>query len=137
MSAGYSGTPLTKKLGIKVGHRVATFNAPSHFSELIEALPDGALIDGDSEVGIEFDVAVLFVTSERELRARFEEISPRMRKNGGLWVSWPKKSSALATRLHKGRVRSLGLEAGLVDNKICAIDEDWSGLRFVYRVSDR
>ena len=137
MSAQYSGTPLTKKLGIKAGHCVGIFNAPPHVAELLEALPDGARVEGDSDIDIQLDVAVVFVTREGELRARFEEISPRLRKNGGLWVSWPKKSSALATRLCKGRVRSVGLEAGLVDNKICAIDENWSGLRFVYRVSDR
>ena len=137
MSTAYSGTPLTKKLGIKAGHRVGIFNAPPHVSELLEALSDGALVERDSDVDIQLDVALVFVTCERELRARFEAIYPRLRKNGGLWVSWPKKTSAFATRLRKNRVRSVGLEAGLVDNKICAIDEDWSGLRFVYRVSDR
>ncbi len=137
MSVGYSGTPLAKKLGIKAGHRVGTFSAPPHFPNLLEALPADTRVDGDPGVGVELDVAVLFVSDEGELRARFREISRRIRRNGGLWVSWPKKSSALATDLREGHVRSVGLEAGLVDNKICAIDEDWSGLRFVYRVSDR
>ena len=137
MSTAYSGTPLPKKLGIKAGHRVGTFNAPPHVSDLLDALSDGVLVERDSDVDIQLDVAVVFVTCEGELKARFAEIAPRVRKNGGLWVGWPKKSSPLATRLCKGRVRSVGLEAGLVDNKICAIDEDWSGLRFVYRVSDR
>ena len=82
-------------------------------------------------------MAVVFVTDEGELTARFSEISRRLRSNGGLWVSWPKKSSPLATDLRDSHVRTVGLEAELVDNKVCAIDKDWSGLRFVYRVSDR
>ena len=82
-------------------------------------------------------MAVVFVTDEGELTARFSEISRRLRSNGGLWVSWPKKISPLATDLRDSHVRTVGLEAELVDNKVCAIDKDWSGLRFVYRVSDR
>ena len=137
MSNGYSGTPLPKKLGIKAGHRVGTFNAPSHFPDLLVMRPDDVEIESEPASDVELDVAVLFVTDEGELRARFPEISARLQPNGGLWVSWPKKSSPLATDLREGHVRTVGLEAGLVDNKICAVDEDWSGLRFVYRLSDR
>ena len=137
VSVGYSGAPLAKKLGIKGGHRVGTFNAPSHFPDLLVALPEDVRVEAEPATDVELDVAVLFVTDEGELRARFPEISRRLQSNGGLWVSWPKKSSPLATDLRGSHVRSVGLEAGLVDNKVCAVDEDWSGLRFVYRLSDR
>ena len=137
MSAGYSGTPLAKKLGIKAGHHVGTFDAPPHFPALLDPLPDDVDMKREPPPEIELDVAVFFVSDEGELRARFPGISRRLRPNGGLWVSWPKKSSPLATDLRDSHVRSIGLEAGLVDNKVCAIDNDWSGLRFVYRLSDR
>jgi hypothetical protein len=137
MSAGYSGTPLAKKLGIKEGHQVGTFNAPPHFPALLESLPDDVEIEPEPVGKVALDVAILFVTDEGELRARFAEVARCLRPNGGLWVSWPKKSSPLATDLRDSHVRTVGLAAGLVDNKVCAIDQDWSGLRFVYRLSDR
>ena len=137
MTAGYSATPLAKKLGIKAGHRVGTFNAPVHFIDLLDPLPDGVGIELEPAAGVELDVAILFVTVEGELRARFPAIAGRIQTSGGLWVSWPKKSSPLATDLRDSHVRAVGLGAGLVDNKVCAIDCDWSGLRFVYRLSDR
>lgn len=116
---------------------MGTFSAPSHFPDLLGALPDDVRVEAEPATDVELDVAILFVTDEGELRARFPEISRRLRPNGGLWVSWPKKSSPLVTDLRGSHVRSVGLEAGLVDNKVCAVDEDWSGLRFVYRLSDR
>ncbi len=99
MPAGYSGTPLSKKLGIKTGHRVGTFDAPAHFPELIDPLPDDVLVEAEPDSDLELDVAIVFVTDEGELRARFPDLSRRLRPNGGLWVSWPKKSSPLATDL--------------------------------------
>lgn len=136
-SAGYSGTPLAKKLGIKPGHVVGTFQAPKHFPDLLADLPEDARLQADPEADARLNVAVLFVTDEGELRARFPGIVRMLERDGGLWVSWPKQSSSLATELKGGQVRSIGLEKGLVDNKVCAIDEDWSGLRFVYRLKDR
>lgn len=136
-SAGYSGTPLAKKLGIKSGGRVGTFGAPPHFPDILADLPDGVTLTAEPDAAVELDVAVLFSTSEVYLETRFTEIAERLTSDGGLWVAWPKKSSPLATELRESHVRSIGLASGLVDNKICAIDEDWSGLRFVRRLVDR
>ena len=136
-SAGYSGTPLAKKLGIKAESRVGTFGAPPHFPSILEGVPDDVTLVADPDPAVELDVAVLFVTSEADLEARFAEIAERMSTSGGLWVAWPKKRSPLATELRENHVRSIGLASGLVDNKICAIDVDWSGLRFVRRLVDR
>ena len=135
--AGYSGTPLAKKLGIKSGSRVGTFVAPHHFPNILEGFPEDATLAADPDPVVELDVAVLFVTSEADVEARFAEIADRLSMSGGLWVAWPKKSSPLATELRENHVRSIGLASGLVDNKICAIDVDWSGLRFVRRLVDR
>ena len=137
MSAGYSGTPLAKKLGIKPGHIVGTFHAPDHFPALLVDLPEDVRVEAHPGGDQKLDVAMLFVTDEGTLRAEFSAVAELLRRNGGLWVSWPKQSSPLATNLKGGQVRTIGLEKGLVDNKVCAIDEDWSGLRFVYRLEDR
>jgi hypothetical protein len=137
VSAGYSGTPLAKKLGIRDGARVATLGAPSHLVSLLEPLPHGVRIRPDLRGGGEFDVLIVFVRSERELVDRFERARARLRVDGGLWVSWPKQSSPLASDLRESDVRAHGLSRGLVDNKVCAIDQDWSGLRFVVRLRDR
>ena len=137
MSAGYSGTPLARKLGIEEGHRVATLGAPAHFRGLLEPLPKGARVRADLRGRGSYDVLVVFVRSERELRDRFERARARLESDGGLWVSWPKRSSPLATTLRESDVRTFGLSTQLVDNKICAVDEDWSALRFVVRRRDR
>ena len=137
MPAGYSGTPLPRKLGIKEGHDVASVGAPEHFADLLEPLPHGVRLRSDLRSRGPFDVMVAFVRTERELRSRFERARARLAPAGGLWIAWPKQSSPLATKLKDSDVRSYGLSTGLVDNKVCAIDEDWSGLRFVVRVKDR
>ena len=137
MSAGYSGTPLARKLGIEDGHRVATLGAPSHFRTLLEPLPPRVHVQAGLRGSAAFDVLVIFVRTWRELRDRFERARARLEMDGGLWVSWPKQSSPLATALRESDVRAHGLSTGLVDNKICAVDEDWSGLRFVVRLRDR
>ena len=137
MSAGYSGTPLARKLGIKEGHRVVALGAPPHFRDLLEPLPPRVRVRTDLRGRGAFDVLVVFVRTERELRDRFERARARLEEDGGLWVSWPKQSSPLATALRESDVRAHGLASGLVDNKICAVDEDWSGLRFVVRLRDR
>ncbi len=135
MPAGYSGTPLAKKLGIKPGSRVGLIGAPADFEQTLEALPEG--VDLSRRAAGRFDVVVLFTTRGAELARRFPKLADKLRPDGGLWVAWPKKSSGVATDLDFGRVQRTGLDAGLVDNKVCAVDETWSGLRFVYRLRDR
>lgn len=135
-SAGYSGTSLVRKLGIKEGHRVAALDAPEGFGALLE-LPLGVRFLDALDDDEPFDVIVLFCTDLAALEARFPVAASRLRPAGGLWVGWVKKSSPLAGELTGDVVRAAGLAAGLVDNKVCAIDQDWSGLRFVYRLKDR
>ena len=129
--AGYSGTPLAKKLGMKPGHRVAFVNAPPGFAEQFSDVQVLARLRGP------LDVVVLFATTRTELARRFPVAKRALAGNGGLWVAWPKKASGVATDLRFEVVQPLGLAEGLVDNKVCAIDETWSGLRFVYRLADR
>ena len=137
MSAGYSGTPLAKKLGIKEGHLVAVVDAPEHLTDLLAPLPRSVRLRSDLRARRPHDVLLVFVRSEAETRAAFERAARRLAPAGGLWICWPKQSSALATELKEAHVRAHGLSTGLVDNKICAVDEDWSGLRFVVRLADR
>lgn len=132
--AGYSGTPLPKKLGIKEGSRIALINAPTDFARELE-LPDNAQIV--TRVTKPLDIALLFVLTERALLRDFDKLAKKLATNGMIWVAWPKKSSGVATDLSFERVQLIGLESGLVDVKICAIDEVWSGLKFVIRLKDR
>jgi hypothetical protein len=133
--AGYSGTPLPKKLGIKEGARVALIEAPEGFSRLLAPLP--AAVSFVTSPRATFDVAVAFFTRMGELSRRFPTLVKRLEPAGGLWVAWPKKSSGVQTDLDENRIRDIGLATGLVDNKVCAIDDTWSGLRFVIRLADR
>lgn len=137
MPAGYSGTPLPKKLGIKEGHEVATSGAPPHFRALLDPLPPSVRLRTDLRGKGPFDVLIVFVRSEGELSRRFDRAASRLEPSGGLWVAWPKQSSPIATEVKDSHVRAYGLASGLVDNKVCAIDENWSGLRFVVRREDR
>jgi hypothetical protein len=134
-SAGYSGTPLVRKLGIKPGARLALIAAPEGFDEVLGELPDGVEVRRRARGS--FDVIVVFCTRRSELQRRLATLRSALDQAGGLWVAWPKRSSGMATELGDGAVRELGLAAGLVDNKVCALDETWSGLRFVYRLVDR
>jgi hypothetical protein len=131
--AGYSETPLPKKLGIGAGQRVALIGAPAGFS--LGELPDGVAV-GERLDGA-LDVIVLFVDRKADLRKRFGAAKKRLQKAGGLWVAWPKRASGVATDVTEGVVRQTALAAGLVDNKVCAIDDTWSGLRCVFRLRDR
>jgi hypothetical protein len=131
--AGYSGTPLPRKLGIKEGHRVLLAAAPDGFD--LGPLP-GVTVQRRA-TGSAYDVIVVFTPDRRALEKRFVPLTARLVSNGGLWVAWPKRSSGLATDLDENVVRDVGLAAGLVDNKVCAIDATWSGLRFVVRLRDR
>jgi len=133
--AGYSGTPLPKKLGIKEGVRIALINAPKDFAHELGELPANAQIL--SRVTNPIDIAVLFVLTERALLRDFHKIAKKLASNGMIWIAWPKKASGVVTDLSEQRVRSIGLDSGLVDVKICAIDDVWSGLKFVIRLKDR
>ena len=135
--AGYSGTPLPQKLGIKPRSHVALVNAPAGFSRTLGALPTDARVESIRVDGQPHDVIVLFCANRRALERSFKAAARRLEPAGGLWVSWPKKASGVATDLTEDVVRAVGLAAGLVDNKVCAIDATWSGLRFVYRKKDR
>jgi hypothetical protein len=134
-TAGYSGTPLPRKLGIREGSRLLLAGAPAGFADVLGVLPPGVefVEAGASDV----DVAVLFVVEPVTLRAQFATLADALQPAGGLWVAWPKRSSGVATELTEGVVREFGLAAGLVDNKVCAIDATWAGLRFVRRLRDR
>jgi hypothetical protein len=133
--AGYSGTPLPKKLGIKEGHDVAFVAEPDGFRETLGKLPDGVRMK--SRATGPLDVIVLFVTRRAELERRFDRLRATMDPAAGLWVAWPKRSSGVETDMTEDAAREVGLARGLVDNKVCAIDETWSGLRLVIRVKDR
>lgn len=133
--AGYSQTPLAKKLGIKEGFRVALINAPRNFEATLSGMPDN--VKFITRAAKELDLIVLFVSTERVLATDFSKFAARLVANGMIWIAWPKKSSGVETNLTFDRVQKIGLAAGLVDVKICAIDEIWSGLKFVYRVKDR
>ena len=133
--AGYSGTPLPKKLGIKEGHDVAFVSAPDHFRATLGELPDGVRVK--SRATGPLDVIVLFVTRRSELERRFDRLRAAMDPAAGLWVAWPKRASGVETDMTENVARDVGLDRGLVDNKVCAIDETWSGLRLVIRREDR
>ena len=133
--AGYSGTPLIKKLGVKPGFRVALVGAPKDFRNELGTLPENARFTSATSAGL--DLALVFVSSESELLLKFEPLAAKLQKNGMIWVAWPKKSSGVRTDLTFNNVQRIGLDAGLVDVKICAIDDIWSGLKFVYRLKDR
>jgi hypothetical protein len=134
-SAGYSGTPLPRKLGIKPEARLALVGAPEGFDAVLGQLPPGVSVR--RRLQGTFDVIVAFFDARAELERRLPACRAALDQAGGLWVAWPKRSSGVPTDLGEGTVRELGLAAGLVDNKVCAIDATWSGLRFVYRLSDR
>ena len=128
--AGYSGTPLVKKLGIKSGFNVAFVNAPRDFARHLD-LPANVTINLKTRKPLDF--ALLFVKSEKDLTVGFSQYAARLTPAGMLWVSWPKKSSGVITDLSETNVRRIGLTAGLVDVKICAVDEVSSGLKLVIR----
>jgi hypothetical protein len=134
--AGYSGTPLPRKLGIKPGQNLALLHAPEEFAALLE-LDHTAHVRQRLTGSTLFDVVILFARRQSALTRAFPKAAARLKPHGGLWVAWLKKSSGAATDLDEATVRTYGLSQGLVDNKICAIDEAWSGLRFVIRLKDR
>src|SRR5262249_7066128 len=128
--AGYSGTPLVKKLGIQSGHQVALLGAPADFAAALDGLPGDVTLHTDLRGAAALDVVVFFTEQRSELLKRFAGLQQRLEPAGGLWVAWPKRASGVPTDLTEDIIRAVGLESGLVDNKVCAIDETWSGLRF-------
>ena len=129
------GTPLTTKLGIRAGAEVALVGSPKGFREALAPIPEGVRIH--SRPRGELDLIVFFTSQRAELGRRFGELAATLTPQGGVWVAWPKKSSSLGSDLSFEDVQRIGLDAGLVDNKSCSIDEDWQALRFVYRLKDR
>jgi hypothetical protein len=129
--AGYSGTPLAKKLGIKPGSRLFVAGAPSNYAKLLAPLPDGVVIGSRLPASVEF--AHLFTTKRADLAARLRSTLARLEPDGTIWVSWPKKASKVATDITEDTIREVALPLGLVDVKVCAVDETWSGLKLVRR----
>jgi len=132
---GYSGTPLPKKLGIKERARVLLLDAPAEVKAELKSTLASCHMAKDGEGALDF--AMIFVKRAADLKQEFSRVSQKLAPAGMLWVSWPKKSSGVATDLNEDEVRKIGLEAGLVDVKVCAVTEIWSGLKFVIRVKDR
>jgi hypothetical protein len=136
VSAGYSGTPLPRKLGIKPGHRVLLLRAPDGFEDdTLGALPDGVTV-GRAARG-RADVIVGFFDRRTELTRRMPALRRLMVPAAGLWIAWPKRASGVPTDLTEDVVRELALANRLVDNKVAAVDDTWSGLRLVIRLADR
>ena|SRR5436190_3518404 len=127
MTAGYSGTPLPRKLGIKEGSRVALVDPPDGFALDAPLVP----------LGPDLDVVLFFVWSRHELTARYDRLAALLKPAGGLWIAWPKRASGLPTDLTESVLREVVLPKGWVDTKVCAVDEQWSGLRFVRRLENR
>ncbi len=125
---GYSGTPLPKKLGITEGSTLALIGAPPG---VVEDLPTGVMVK--RQVRAPADVVVAFFTQRSEFERRIDALARMIFPAGGLWVAWPKRSSGVETTMDENVVREVALPLGLVDNKVCAIDETWSGLRVVWR----
>jgi hypothetical protein len=135
--SGYSGTPLPQKLGLKPGARLGLVKAPADFGRTLGALPPGVAPRPVAAGKTPFDVIVCFAPTMAEVARRMPALKKRLDPAGGLWMAWPKKASGVATDVSENGVRAIGLAAGLVDNKVCAIDDVWSGLRFVFRLVDR
>lgn len=130
---GYSGTPLIDKLGIKPGARLKFVSEPKGFDALLGELPENARFATSGAL----DFALLFAKVRADLVKGFSRLRDRLEPNGMLWVAWPKKTSGVETDLTEGVVRTFGLESGLVDVKVCAMGDTWSGLKFVRRLKDR
>lgn len=132
---GYSGTPLPKKLGIKEAHRLALLGAPDGFDATLGELPEGVEVRRSARGNA--DVVVYFTTSRAAFRKRLPALGRAIFPDGGLWIAWPKRASKVPTDMTEDVVREVALPLGLVDNKVCAIDETWSGLRIVWRLEHR
>lgn len=132
---GYSGTPLAKKLGIKAGAKLMLINAPDHYLELFTDMPPDVYFTDN--VSIENDVIHFFSKSADEYRVKLPELMKQIKPEGMIWISWPKKASKVMTDITEDLIRNFALQIGLVDIKVCAVDEVWSGLKLVIPVKDR
>jgi len=132
---GYSGTPLSKKLGIKEGCRLCVAGAPAEYAEILAPLPPNVKISTRRMKDV--DIWHIFTKSSDELRWRLPEMMAQIRKDGMIWVSWPKKSSKVETDVTEDVIRAVALPLGLVDVKVCAVDDIWSGLKLVIRRENR
>ncbi|WP_282044516.1 DUF3052 domain-containing protein [Winogradskyella flava] len=136
MSSGYSKTPLAKKLGLKAGYKIYLHDEPDDYTNLFDILPkDLVFIRSPKSESIDFIHA--FFTSREALQDTIKNLKPYLNQNGILWVSWPKGTSKITSDINRESVRAEVINIGLVDIKVCAIDEDWSGLKFMYRLKDR
>lgn len=135
MTAGYSTTPLLKKLGLKPGMRAWLVGVPPQVRTLFEPLPEGVTLLQRPRQAV--DYVHVFADRRADLLRHLGRVKPKLARDGLLWLSWPKKSSGVETDLSGDVVRGAGLEAGLVDVKVAAVDDTWSGLKFVYRLADR
>jgi hypothetical protein len=135
--AGYSGTPLRQKLGIGEGDEIAIIGAPERFEDTLGELPDVASVHTDLVEDARYDVIIAFITERAELDAELPRLRARMAPACGLWIAWPKRASRVPTDMSDQVVRDVALPTGLVDNKVCAIDDTWSGLRLVIRRENR
>ena len=133
--AGYSGTPLPRKLGITPGSRLALLDAPPGFEATLGALPEAVATKDSLRGGA--DVAICFVTERRMLARRIDALGRAIFPDGAAWIAWPKRASGVPTDMTEDSVRELALPLGLVDNKVCAVDEVWSALRLVWRREHR
>ena len=134
---GYSKTPLAKKLGIKEGFTIQVYNSPKNYLSFFHEFPNDVVISNSVTEKESADFIHIFATKEKELSQAFTQAKPSLKKNGSLWISWPKKSSKIETEIDKFYVMNYGVNSGLVDVKVVAVDDDWSGHKFVYRVKDR
>ena len=133
--AGYSGKPLVEKLGIKKDFTIVLLNVPKHYLTLVAPLPDGVTIA--KNITNKSDLIHLFVTTKIELSKLLNTVMAKMKQDAVIWVSWPKKSSNVPTDITEDRIRDIALPLGLVDIKVCAVDEVWSGLKLVIRKKNR
>jgi len=136
MTAGYSGTPLVKKLGIKRGNRIALLHAPAHYLELLGKLPADVVNETELADG-EYDFLQAFYQWRVDYEADFDRLKAAIGKDGMIWISWYKKAAKMPTDITEDVVRAVALAGGLVDVKVAAIDAQWSGLKLVYRLKDR
>ena len=136
MTAGYSGTPLVKKLGIKRGDRLALLNAPDDYHSLLGELPDEVAVD-DELSGLDYDFVQAFFVWRVDYEAAFDQLNSAIKKDGMVWISWYKKAAKMPTDITEDVVRDVALAGGLVDVKVAAIDAQWSGLKLVFRKRDR
>jgi hypothetical protein len=132
--AGYSGTPLIKKLGIKSPMRISIINPPEDFYTVLGETPEVELVEKPLK---DMDFILFFADSKKEFERNFSKLGKTLVSNGMLWIGWPKKASKMPTDLNENIIRDFGLANGLVDVKVCAITDKWSGLKFVIRLKDR